>query len=95
MLALKKSSNNELFEHIKNTLDEELNDREFKLMNIENNFARDGHPIPHITVAPLQLLTRINPYKMIYNETLLFILCDSMVFLTLSILGAFTCFNSH
>ena len=28
------SSNNELFEHIKNTFDEELNDREFKLMNI-------------------------------------------------------------
>ena len=33
-LTLKTSSNNELFEHIKNTFDEELNDREFKLMNI-------------------------------------------------------------
>ena len=50
MLALKKSSNNELFEHIKNTLDEELNDREFNFMNIEKNFAKDGHPIPHITL---------------------------------------------
>ena len=34
-LALKKLLNNELFEHIKNTFDEELNDREFKLMNIK------------------------------------------------------------
>ena len=33
-LTLKTSSNKELFEHIKNTFDEELNDREFKLMNI-------------------------------------------------------------
>ena len=49
-LALKKSSNNELFEHIKNTFDEELNDREFKLMNIEKNFTKDGHPIPHKTL---------------------------------------------
>ena len=46
-LALKQPSNNELFEHIKNTFDEELNDREFKLMNIEKNFTKDGHPIPH------------------------------------------------
>ena len=34
-LALKKLLNNELFEHIKNTFDEELNGREFKLMNIK------------------------------------------------------------
>ena len=46
-LALKKSSNNELFEHVKNNFDEELNDREFKLMNIEKNITKDGHPIPH------------------------------------------------
>ena len=39
-LALKKLSNNELFEHIKNTFDEELNDREFKLINIEKNFTK-------------------------------------------------------
>ena len=32
-LALKRSSNNELFEHIKKNL--WLNDRKFKLMNIE------------------------------------------------------------
>ena len=37
-LALKNLSNNELFEHIKNTFDEELNDREFKLKYIEKNF---------------------------------------------------------
>ena len=49
-LVLKQPSNNELFEHIKNTFDEELNDREFKLMNIEKNLVkRDGHPIPHRT----------------------------------------------
>ena len=42
-LALKKSSNNELFEHIKNTFDEELNHRVFKLMNTEKNFTKDGH----------------------------------------------------
>ena len=29
---------------------EELNDRQFKLMNIEKNFAKDGHPIPHKTL---------------------------------------------
>ena len=49
-LALKKSPNNELFQHIKNTFDEELNDREFKLTNIENNFTKDGHPIPNKTL---------------------------------------------
>ena len=47
MLALKKSSNNELFELIKNTFDKELNNHELKLMNIEKNFTKDGHPIPH------------------------------------------------
>ena len=52
-LALKKSSNNELFEHIKNIFDEELNDREFKLMNIKKNFTKDGHPIPHKTLDTL------------------------------------------
>ena len=51
-LALKKSSNNELFEHIKNAFDEELNDRELKLMNFEKNFTKDGHPIPHKTLNP-------------------------------------------
>ena len=49
-LALKQPSNNELFEHIKNTFDEELNDREFKLMNIEKNFTKDGYPITHKTL---------------------------------------------
>ena len=39
-LALKKPSNNELSEHIKNTFDEELNDPDFKLMNIEKNFTK-------------------------------------------------------
>ena len=33
-LTLKKTSSNELFEHIKNTFDEELNDGEFKLIKI-------------------------------------------------------------
>ena len=32
------------------TFDEELNDRVFKLMNIENIFTKDGHPIPHKTL---------------------------------------------
>ena len=49
-LALKKLLNDELFENIKNTFDEELNDREFKLMIIEKNFTKDGHPIPHKTL---------------------------------------------
>ena len=39
-LALKKSSNNELFEHIKNTFDEELNYREFKLTNFEKKLHK-------------------------------------------------------
>ena len=34
-IALKKSQNNKLFEHIKNTFDEELNDGEFKLMKLK------------------------------------------------------------
>ena len=49
-LSLKKSSNNELFKPIKNTFDEELNDRKFKLMDIEKKFTRDGHPIPRKTL---------------------------------------------
>ena len=32
------------------TFDEELNDREFKLMNIENIFTKDRHPIRHKTL---------------------------------------------
>ena len=47
-LSLRNSSNNELLKHIKNTF-EKLNDCEFKLMNIEKNFTKDGHPIPHKT----------------------------------------------
>ena len=66
-LALKKSSNNELFEHIKNTFDEELNDREFKLSNIEKNFTKDGHPIPHKTLDTS--IERIrNKYKALIQE---------------------------
>ena len=66
-LALKKSSNNELFEHIKNTFDEELNDREFKLMNIEKNFTKDGHPIPHQTLDTSIERLR-NKYKVLKQE---------------------------
>ena len=66
-LALKKSSNNELLKHIKNTFDEELNDREFKLMNIEKNFTKDGHPIPHQTLdASIERLR--NKYKALKQE---------------------------
>ena len=72
-LALKKSSNNELFEHIKNALDEELNDREFKLMNIEKNFTKDGHPIPHKTLD--MLIERLrSKYKALKQEWSKFIL---------------------
>ena len=49
-LALKKSSNNGLFEHTKNTFDKELNDGKFKSMKIEKNFTKDGHPIPRKTL---------------------------------------------
>ena len=66
-LALKKSSNNELFEHIKNIFDEELNDREFKLMNIKKNFTKDGHPIPHKTLDTLIERLR-NKYKALKQE---------------------------
>ena len=66
-LSLKKSSNNELFEHIKNTFDEELNDREFKLMNIEKNFTKDGHPILHKTLDTLIERLR-NKYKALKQE---------------------------
>ena len=54
-LALKKSSNNELFEHIKIAFDEELNDREFRLMNIEKSFTKDGHLLPHKTFRHILL----------------------------------------
>ena len=66
-LALKKSSNNELLKHIKNTFDEELNDREFKLMNIEKNFTKDGHPISHKTLDTLTERLR-NKYKALKQE---------------------------
>ena len=66
-LALKKSSNNELFEHIKNTFDEELNDREFKLMNTEKNFTKDGHPIPRKTLDTSIERLR-NKYKTLKQE---------------------------
>ena len=66
-LALKKSSNNELFEHIKNTFDEEWNDREFKLSNIEKNFTKDGHPIPHKTLDTSIERVR-NKYKALIQE---------------------------
>ena len=66
-LALKKSSNNELLKHIKNTFDEELNDREFKLMNIEKNFSKDGYPIPHKTLDTSIERLR-NKYKVLKQE---------------------------
>ena len=66
-LALKKSSNNELFEHIKITFDEELNDREFKLMNIEKNFTKDGHPITYKTLDTSIERLR-NKYKALKQE---------------------------
>ena len=66
-LALKKSSNNELLEHIKNIFDEELNDREFKLMNIEKNFTKDSHPILHKTLDTLIERLR-NKYKALKQE---------------------------
>ena len=40
-LALNKLSNNEVFEHMKNSFDEELNYSEFKLMNFEKNIRED------------------------------------------------------
>ena len=66
-LSLKKSSNNKLFEHIKNTFDEELNDCEFKLMNTEKNFTKDGHPIPHKTLDTSIERLR-NKYKALKQE---------------------------
>ena len=55
------------FKHIKNTFDEELNDREFKLMNIEKNFTKDGHPISHKTLDTLTERLR-NKYKALKQE---------------------------
>ena len=66
-LALKKSSNNQLFEDIKNNLDEELNDCKFKFMNIEKNFTKDGHPILHKTLDTLIERLR-NKYKALKQE---------------------------
>ena len=66
-LALKKLLNDELFENIKNTFDEELNDREFKLMIIEKNFTKDGHPIPHKTLDTSIERLR-NKYKALKQE---------------------------
>ena len=60
-------SNNELFEHIENTFDEELNDCEFKLMNIEKNFTKDGHPVPHKSLyTSIEILS--NNYKALEQE---------------------------
>ena len=66
-LALKKSSNNKLFEDIKNNFDEELNDRKFKFMNIEKNFTKAGHPILHKTLDTSIERLR-NKYKALKQE---------------------------
>ena len=66
-LSLKKSSNNELFEHIKNTFDEELNDHEFKLMNIEKSFTKDDHLIPH-KILDTSIETFSNKYEALKQE---------------------------
>ena len=55
------------FKHIKNTFDEELNDREFKLMNIEKNFSKDGYPIPYKTLDTSIERLR-NKYKALKQE---------------------------
>ena len=66
-LALKKSSSNKLFEHIKNTFDEELNDGEFKLIKILKNLTKDGHPIPYKTLDTSTERLR-NKYKALKQE---------------------------
>ena len=43
ILALKKSSNNEVYEHIKKSFDEELAKKEFIEINKENNFKDKGN----------------------------------------------------
>ena len=43
ILALKKSSNNEVYEHIKKSFDEELAKKEFIEINEENNFKDKGN----------------------------------------------------
>ena len=43
ILALKKSSNNEVYEHIKKRFDEELAKKEFIEINEENNFKDKGN----------------------------------------------------
>ena len=43
--ALKNSSNDELFGYIKNIFDEDLDYREFKLMDTEKNLTKDAHLI--------------------------------------------------
>ena len=67
-------SNNELFEHSKNIFDEELNDPEFKLMNIEKNFTKDGYPIPYKTLDTSIERLR-NKYKALKQEWSKIIMC--------------------
>ena len=47
-LTLKKSSNNELFEHIKNNW--RIKWLRFLINEHWKNFKKDGHPIPHKTL---------------------------------------------
>ena len=60
-------SNNEIYEHYKNTFDEELNDHEFKLMNIEKNFTKDDRPMAHETLDTYIEILR-NKYKTLKEE---------------------------
>ena len=46
-LALKKSSNNEVYEHIKKSFDEELAKKEFIEINKKNNFKDKGRVKNH------------------------------------------------
>ena len=55
ILALKKSSNNEVYEHIKKSFDEELAKKEFIEINEENNFKDKGNvKTINSSIRPLQ-----------------------------------------
>ena len=46
-LALKKSSNNEVFLHIKDAFDDALKDKKFYEENEQNFLDKDGNVVPH------------------------------------------------
>ena len=66
-LALKKSSNNELYEHIKKSFDEQLSKKEFIELNEKNNFLEKGKVMSYSKLDTSIARLR-NKFKLLKSE---------------------------